>query len=69
VNAFTNSALVASDSPDFGVLVVWLGIGVVGFVLGAVLLGVSLRRARQHPATSPSRDMVPALASPELVAA
>ena len=69
MNAFTNSALVASDSPDFGVLVVWLGIGVVGFVFGAVILGFSLRRARQRPVMSMSRDMVPAVASSELLAA
>jgi len=67
VNAFTNSALVASDAPDFGVLVVWLGVGVVGFVLGAVLLSVSLRRAHQRPVVNMSRET--ATASTELVAA
>jgi hypothetical protein len=68
VNAFTISALVASDAPDFGVLVVWLGIGVVGFVLGAVLLSISLRRAQRRPVAAMSRDAVPA-ASSELIAA
>ena len=68
MNAFTNSALVASDAPDFGVLVVWLGIGVVGFVLGAVLLSISLRRAQQRPVVAMSRDTASTPAA-ELIAA
>ncbi len=68
MNAFINSALVASDAPDFGVLVVWLGIGVVGFVLGAVLLSISLRRAQQRPVVEMSRDTTSTPAA-ELIAA
>jgi hypothetical protein len=68
VNAFTPAALVASDTPDFGILVVWLGIGVVGFVLGAVLLTVSLRRAQHPPVAAVSRDAATAPSS-ELIAA
>ena len=68
MNALTNSALVASDAPDFGVLVVWLGVGVVGFVLGAILLSISLRHAQQRPVVAMSRDAATASSS-ELIAA
>ena len=69
MNSFLHSALVASDSPDFGVLVIWLGIGVIGFVLGAVLLSVSLRRAQQRPVATMSRETAAATSSTELIAA
>ena len=64
--AFTNSALVVSDAPDFRVLLIWLAIGVVGFAVGALLVGFALRRAQLRPVATLQRESV---AASELIAA
>ena len=61
------SSLVVSDSPDFRILIVWLAIGVVGFLAGALLVRASLRRTQQRPVATMQRDS--AAAPSELIAA
>ncbi len=59
MNALSN-ALIISDAPDLLVLGVWLAVGLVGFVAGAVLVMFSLRRVNRRPAMASARERIAA---------